>query len=201
MRLQVTIAILAGGKSSRFGGIDKQEIVAGGETLGRRAAKNGLGSGCPALIVGRNRLPYKDLPVAFADDLLPGFGPLSGLHAALSASMTEWVYLMACDMPYFSGPWLDYLLSLAGDDFHAVVAQSGVHVEPFHGLYSRKLAGYIETLLKDAAQSPRRLSLAGLVRESPHRTVPESLVREYTPDWRLFSSVNSPADLENFSPR
>ncbi len=199
----VTIAILAGGKSSRFGGTDKQEIPLNGEAMGRQVARNALATGRAVTVVGRNRKPYEGLPVAFTEDLIPGFGPLSGLHAALSRSETEWLYLLACDMPVFSREWLSYLLGCAGTGSgsgtpQAVVAQSGRYIEPFQGLYSRRLLGRLEDIFAESSGFPGHFSFARLIKEAPHHIVPEDVARGFSPDWRLFCSINSQEDLGKF---
>jgi molybdopterin-guanine dinucleotide biosynthesis protein A len=195
----VTIAILAGGKSSRFGGIDKQEIPLNGEAMGRQVARNALATGRAVTVVGKNRRPYEGLPVLFVEDIIPGFGPLSGLHAALSRSGTEWLYLMACDMPFFSGEWLNYLLDCAGTGTsQAVIARSGRHLEPFQALYSRKLLGRLEDAFTESPGSPGQFSFATLLKEAPHHLVTGDIARGFSPDWRLFCSINSQEDLGRF---
>lgn len=194
---EVTIAILAGGKSSRFHGVDKQEILFNGRKLGRVAAKNALSAAFPVIVVGRNHSPYEGLPVIFTEDIHPGFGPLSGLHAALSRSESAWVYLMACDMPFFSQEWLRYLLSLSpGTEALAIAARSGAYAEPFQALYSRDLIPRLESILAESPASPGRFSFSRLIGEVPHHLVPEAAARGYSPDGRLFRSVNTPSDLE-----
>jgi len=193
----VTIAILAGGKSSRFGGIDKQEISLDGEKLGRIAARSALSTGAEVIVVGRNRRPYDALPLAFAEDIVPGFGPLSGLHAALTMSRTAWVYLVACDMPFFNIDWLEYLLSCV-DHYEALAlaARFDRYIEPFHALYSRSLIEPLDKVFKEGRESPRHFSCVRLMESVPHHFVPENVARAYTPDWKLFYSVNTPKDLE-----
>ena len=131
----VTLALLAGGKSSRFSGKDKQFWPYRGEALGRIAAKNLLASSVFAsghakvLVVceqeekeprvgevqenlaylNHTKL-YKDLPVQVVFDRFPGVGPLGGLATALYFSQTPWTYLVACDMPCFDDHWLNFLL-------------------------------------------------------------------------------------------
>ncbi len=149
------------------------------------------------IIVGRNHSPYEGLPVVFHRRYLAGFGPLSGLHAALSRSETQWVYLMACDMPFFSEEWLSHLLALTPrTDVLAVAAQSGPYAEPFHALYSRDLILRLESIFAESPASPGRYSFSRLISGVPHFIVPETVAREYSPDWRLFGSINSPSDLE-----
>lgn len=196
MREAVTIAILAGGESQRYGGVDKQELDFKGESLGRRAARNALATGCSVLIVGTNREPYEGLPVRFARDAFPGRGPLSGLHAALGASLTPWVFLTACDMPFSSQAWLDELLARAEQgEALAVAARRGGFIEPFQALYARELEERVFSMLKDCGDAPRKLSLARLIAEIPCHEVPESVAAAYSPDGRIFRSANSPEEL------
>jgi molybdopterin-guanine dinucleotide biosynthesis protein A len=197
LREAVTIAILAGGESRRFGGIDKQGLDFRGESLGRRAARNALSSGCPVLVVGRNRQPYEGLPVRFAEDAFSGRGPLSGLQAALGASGTPWIFLTACDMPFFSREWLDELVERSGQGGAMVVAaRRGGFIEPFQALYSRGLLGRVTSMLDGQDGTPRKRSLANLIAETTCREVPESVVDAYSPDGRIFLSANSPEELK-----
>src|SRR5204862_1990371 len=48
-------------------------------------------------------------------DIVPGCGPLGGLHAALTAAREDAVFVVACDMPYVTAAFAEYLFSLAGD--------------------------------------------------------------------------------------
>src|SRR2546423_576664 len=42
-------------------------------------------------------------------------GPLAGIATALSATRMPWNLIVACDLPYLSEGWLDWLLSRAVD--------------------------------------------------------------------------------------
>jgi molybdopterin-guanine dinucleotide biosynthesis protein A len=187
----------------RFGGLDKQAATVGGMALGRRVALNALGSSLPVLIVGSRREIYEGLPLRFVHDIVPGFGPLSGLHAALSAISTPWLYLLACDMPYFSMEWLYHLFCLverpaAEESLEplAVLAKQGSYIEPFHALYSRLLIPELEKKMRSAGAVGKKLSFAGLLDGLPHVRVSEGVARDFSPDWSLFSSINDPAALK-----
>jgi molybdopterin-guanine dinucleotide biosynthesis protein A len=203
---QLSLAILAGGMGRRFGGSDKQAATAGGMALGRRVALNALGSSLPVFIVGPRRKIYDGLPLRFVRDIVPGYGPLSGLHAALSAVSTPWLYLLACDMPFFSMDWLCHLAGLiecqAAEKSAkplAVLAKKGSYIEPFQGLYSRLLIPELEKKMDSAGVVGKKLSFSGLLEGIPHMLVPEAAARDFSPDWNLFSSINDPDALELYS--
>src|ERR1700731_3066018 len=42
-----------------------------------------------------------------------GMGPLAGIATALSATQLPWNLIVACDLPYLSAKWIDWLLSRA----------------------------------------------------------------------------------------
>ncbi|MDA8426709.1 MAG: molybdenum cofactor guanylyltransferase, partial [Treponema sp.] len=111
MRRFGSAAVLAGGEGRRMRGLDKLAIELGGERVATR-------------IVGALRRRFEDIivvtsrPEAFSGlgvrtlrDTVLGCGPLGGLHAALAASRSEWLYLTACDMPWQSLGWIDLLES------------------------------------------------------------------------------------------
>ena len=45
-------------------------------------------------------------------DSIPGYGPLSGIHAAVKESKSEYVYLLACDMPHIDPDYISYMTGL-----------------------------------------------------------------------------------------
>jgi len=197
-------ALLAGGMGRRMGGRDKQSLLFEGEALGRRAARLLLGRFGELVVVTRDDSPYAGLPCRCVRDIVPGKGPLSGIHAALEASSFEWVYIMACDMPNFSPAYADYLelrVSRAIDEAdrggaapQACLTRLGPHLEPFHALYSRALAKPAGTLVSGSAAG-REPSVRDLLADRPRLLVEEAEARRFTPDWSLFRNINEPGDL------
>lgn len=200
---EVTFAILAGGRSSRFGGRDKQELLFGGEMLGRRVARQALALGVPLIVVGSNPRPYDGMDLRLVGDKRPGFGPLSGIHAALSAATTPWIYLLACDMPFLEVAWFDCLLELAsGKDgsVKALVAERQGKIEPFHALYARTLLPCLDALFDGPRLDARCYSPASLVRGNGGLLVPEETVRRYAPDWAIFRGINDAEEFRALAP-
>ncbi len=89
--------VLAGGASSRFGA-EKSLALLAGQPLITHALQQLRAAGIPAAIAGA----ASPALAAFAPvypDILPGKGPLSGLHAGLQASTAEWLLFLPVDMP------------------------------------------------------------------------------------------------------
>lgn len=199
-------AVLAGGASERMGGRDKQFLDVGGEPLAFRILDR-LGTLFPELLVVTNRPEgYREFPgrVHAFPDKVRGFGPLSGLHAALSESPSAWTYVVACDTPEFDPRWAEELSEVvlreesAGRAPLAAAAAFGAHLEPFHAFYSRDLLPLIEACFSRGKATERLCSIASVLRGHPHVRIPEARVRKMYPDWRLFRNINTPEDWETY---
>ncbi len=105
-----TGVILAGGRSQRFGGIDKTRLPLGGRTLLQRAvdALAPLTETC--LVVGGATGHDDRVP-----DRYPGAGPLGGILTALDVVQTSHLLVVAADLPFLSGSLLGEL-QRAGED-------------------------------------------------------------------------------------
>jgi molybdenum cofactor guanylyltransferase len=90
--------VLVGGQSSRMGR-DKALLPTGSRFLVQQIADAvGAVAGSVALVGSpdtyRNRFALDCL-----DDMRPGYGPLSGIHAAVSSGRGDYNLIVACDMP------------------------------------------------------------------------------------------------------
>jgi molybdopterin-guanine dinucleotide biosynthesis protein A len=101
--------ILAGGQSSRMGS-DKALVPLQGRPL-LAIALDALRAGIPAAIAGAQSDLSVYAPVI--EDKHPGLGPLSGIHAALSASSAAWNLFLPVDMPLMPPSLLRLLLDRA----------------------------------------------------------------------------------------
>ncbi|SEJ26895.1 molybdopterin-guanine dinucleotide biosynthesis protein A [Paenibacillus polymyxa] len=97
--VEVTGIIVAGGRSSRMGQ-DKALLKFGGVTVLERIVAELEKVAGRVIVVTRDSQQYRALGLETTEDLYPGLGPLSGIHAGLSASKTEWGVVVACDMPF-----------------------------------------------------------------------------------------------------
>jgi molybdopterin-guanine dinucleotide biosynthesis protein A len=122
-REQITALILAGGRGSRMGGIDKGLQTLDGEPLVQHALRR-IAPQVGSVMISANRHPevYRGygVPVlADADTDYPG--PLAGFLAGLTHCRTDWMATVPCDTPRFPEDLVATLAAAAGDA-RAVVA-------------------------------------------------------------------------------
>ncbi|HXN29086.1 MAG TPA: molybdenum cofactor guanylyltransferase [Candidatus Acidoferrales bacterium] len=188
--------ILAGGESSRMG-VDKGLLeIAGVPMIARAARLVESVVGSPVVVVGTPE-KYRGLGLpAIADDW-PGCGPLGGIATALRASDAEWNLIVACDLPYLTRTWLEYLLQRARDSAEeAVVARNLTPAnrrgaEPLCAMYQKGS----EPELRRALERGVRKVTDGLA-ELRVEMIEPAKWKGFDSDGLLFKNVNTPADYE-----
>ena len=182
-------AILAGGQSTRFGGRDKSALLLDGRPI--------LDHQIAALTPAVDEVLIVGGPRATIHDIVPGCGPLGGLHAALTAAHGGAVLMVACDMPYLSTPFLTYLLSFA-TEADIVVPQSERGYHPLCAVYTRACLEPVAARLADRRLRIRELAgdvrTRELVDSLRTRVVPVDEIRKFGDPDRLLANVNTPAD-------
>lgn len=113
-----TGVILAGGRSQRFGGVDKTRLPLGGRTLLQRAIDALAPVSGACLVVGRAPMSG----VAAVPDRYTAAGPLGGLLTALDTIDSSHALILAADLPFISGSLLRDV-QRAGADAAAAVVQ------------------------------------------------------------------------------
>ncbi len=185
----ITGAVLAGGKSVRFGK-NKALQQFRGKRLIERAIES-LRPFChPILVVVNEMEPYLDMGVSLALDIIPHQGPLGGIYTALLFSPSEWVLVKATDMPFLV-PELASLIIDPKEGFDAVVPKLGNYYDPLLAMYNRRCLPAIARQLGE----PDKRQVIGFYRKVRIRTVTEDEWREVDPDALSFRNVNTPSDL------
>ena len=190
----LTAAILAGGRSTRFGGRDKSALVVDGRTIFDRQVSELSQIAGEILLVGGTIQPGPRPGVTPIADLIPGCGPLGGVHAALSVARGEPVLVLACDMPYVSAPFLAYLAGLAGDPggFAAIVPQTERGYHPLCAVYTHAVIAQIERRL-----AAGHFTMMGLLADVRLRVVAADDIARFGDPHRLLANVNTPAEHES----
>jgi molybdenum cofactor guanylyltransferase len=186
-------AILAGGQATRFGGRDKGALVVGGQPIRERQVTALAKVADDLMIVGGAPDARRDDRLRVVADIVPGCGPLSGLHAALTAMRGDRLFVVGCDMPYVDSALVDYLFSLAGEA-DVVVPQTDRGYHPLCAVYTRACLKPVAARLAE-----RRLALRDLLCDVPARIVTAEELSRFGPPSRMLANVNTPseyADLE-----
>ncbi len=183
-----TGVLVAGGHATRLGGIPKGLLRIGGEPIVQRSLGLFRGLFEDVLVVANDPGPYAQLGARIVPDAIAGKGVPGGLHAALGASPTEWVFTAACDMPFLSEEAIRFLAGLRGDAPAAGVVWNG-RFEGLHAFWSRRCLSAVERMLRDG--DPSLWQLATVVGA---RLVSEEDWRAIDPTGRAFANANTPED-------
>ena len=187
--MYMTGAVLAGGKSKRFGE-NKAFCRVFGQFVIKRVLDDLSGVTEEIFIIANDRGPYSGLGVQVYPDLFPGYGPLAGLHSALVHATHGQVFLVACDMPFLEPDFMAYMKGLSKTN-NSVIPYSSRGPEPLLAIYHRSCLPLVEERLKE-----KRLSMKNFIEDIPHY----KLVLEHlssAPCLELsISNINTKKDLE-----
>lgn len=184
----VTGVILAGGRSTRMGR-DKATLEVAGETLFARTLSM-MRSVFSRLLISGNRpdLARADLPCV--PDLYPG-SALGGLHGALSAAATPWIFVVPCDLAHPDPTLVRYLLSQR-HDCDLIVPRTPEGFEPVFALYHKNCLPLMEQML---ARGDFRIY--DFYRQSRPRYID---LHQLPADWqRGLINLNTPEDLRRLT--
>jgi molybdopterin-guanine dinucleotide biosynthesis protein A len=187
----VDAAILAGGRARRFGGADKSTLRVGHATILERQLEALEGLADRVFVVAGDPGPFADYDLRVVPDRLPEAGALGGIYTALVEAETSQVLVLACDLPFVTGPLLARLAGEAGEPYDAVVPRTRDGRQPLCAVYARGIAETVRREIESGHLKVQDLLEAIRLRELG----PRDLAR-FDPDGRLFHNVNTPGDLE-----
>ena len=151
----LTLAIVAGGRARRLGGVAKPLIQVGGRPILERVAELRTLADEVLLVSADPRLAVPD--AARVVDVLPDRGAPGGVHAALLAATQPWVLAVAGDMPFLDGRAVAPLLAARADGVDAVAYEVEGRLEPLAAVYRTTLGPRWGALLAGGGRSFRAL--------------------------------------------
>ncbi len=188
METNLTIAIQAGGKSSRMG-TDKSFVLFNGRPLIEIVRDAVAGLGDELILITNKPDAYAHLGLPMVADLYPDTGPLGGIYTALHHAAHPHVLTVACDMPWLNRPLLAYMISLrqAAD---VVVPRWDKFPEPLHAVYSKACLEPIHEKLESGM-----LKITAFYGRVNVRFVDRPEIERFDPTGRSFANVNTPDEL------
>jgi molybdopterin-guanine dinucleotide biosynthesis protein A len=186
----VTVAIMAGGKSSRMG-TDKAFVPFQGRPMIEIVIERVAGLGAETILITNKPAEYAHLGLPMFGDVLPDHGPLGGIYTAVLRAQHPYVLVVACDMPWLNPALLTYLLDLR-HTADIIVPQWDKFPEPLHAVYSKACLPAIEANLQ-----AQQLKITAFFGRVSVRFVKREEIEKVDVNGRSFANVNTPDELQN----
>src|SRR5688572_9252602 len=133
----LTVAIQAGGQSSRMGE-DKALKLFLGRPLIERVIERLMPIADEMIVTTNRPAEYGFLSARFVQDIKPGRGALGGLYTAVASADHPFVAVVACDMPFASANFFESASRLmVQEEADVIIVKTGQGYEPLHALYRR----------------------------------------------------------------
>jgi molybdopterin-guanine dinucleotide biosynthesis protein A len=193
MDSKLTVAIMAGGKSSRMG-TDKSFVVLAGKPLIEHvmARVSDLGQDETILITNKPAA-YAHLRLPMYGDVIPEKGSLGGIYSAIHHSRSDYTMTVACDTPFVSPDLFRYMIALrdeAGGPYDVIVPRFEKYPQGLHAIYGKACLEPIRERM-DAD----KLHVIGFYPKVRVRYLEEPEYTQFDAKGLSFFNVNSPDEL------
>ena len=189
-----TAAILVGGQSQRMG-YDKKKLRIGGQSMLSQIVKQLSNDFEDIIVIGCTQADIPNISGlrGVYEDILDQSASLVGIYSALLQSRSQFLYVTACDMPYYNSDYVTYMKSIieSSPDISGCVTRYQEWIEPFNAFYNVDLIPQIQTFLKSG-----RKSIYKCLKNENLYYIDESIGRNYSPSWEMFSNLNTPDELK-----
>jgi molybdopterin-guanine dinucleotide biosynthesis protein A len=187
-----SVAIMAGGKSSRMG-TDKSFVPLLGKPMIHHVVERLVGLGQDETFLVTNRPDdYSQLGLPMYGDVISDKGSLGGIYSAIHHSRSPYTLVVACDMPFVNAKLLEYMVSLSREEiFDVVVPRVEGYPEGLHAIYSKSCMEAIRTKL-DADQ----LKVIGFYPDMQVRYIDEVEYESFDPKGLSFRNINTREELQ-----
>jgi molybdenum cofactor guanylyltransferase len=184
----LTVAIMAGGQSSRMGQ-DKSFVPFQGrpmiEVIRERVA--GLGAELVVITNKPDEYTYLDLPTY--RDVYPDMGPLGGIYTAVYHARHPYTLVVACDMPWLNRDLLSYMIELR-QQADIIVPRWEKFPEPLHAIYSKACLPPIQEQLHSG-----QLKITRFWGQVNVHFVDRPVIEQFDAYGRSFANLNTPEEL------
>ena len=153
--MDLTVAILAGGRSKRMGS-DKALLTIEGIPLLQRVINAAHTLADARIIISNNPTTHSPFLWPLFPDRFPDAGPLGGLATALHHATTSHLLLLACDMPNLTPPLLQYVVSQPRASHGVIIPEDEKGLQPLCAVYSRSVLPLAEDAIKQGQFSMQK---------------------------------------------
>ena len=179
----ITIVILAGGKSSRMGE-DKGLMSLNGKPMIKHIIDTVKELDLDSIIISNDK-KYECFGIPVFEDIFKDIGPLGGIHAGFENTQTSKILILSCDMPYINKNIINYILKNSKLN-NIVITKHGKNIHPLIGIYDKNIVNKLLESIRD-----KKLKAIDLAKELKCYIL--DLTKKF--DNTLFHNINSKNDL------
>ncbi len=187
----MTAAIIAGGRSRRMKR-EKAFLKLGGKALIERV----LEVLCPlfphVLINSNTPQRFQCWGVPVIPDIVPDRGPLGGIYTALVHAGTEYVFCVACDLPFLNPDLITVLQAEARNCDILVPRTSDGRHHPLHAVYSKNC---LTTIKQRLQHNQLKISELFFFSQLTIHYLDQKQILPFDPDSKAFMNLNTPDDF------
>jgi molybdopterin-guanine dinucleotide biosynthesis protein A len=188
--MPVSIAILAGGKSSRLGA-NKAFVEVGGKPIIERIIERVEPLGSELILITNTPAEYTHLGLPVFVDLMAGKATLGGVYTAIACASNDYTLIVSCDQPFLNPRLLEYLISLREGYDVVVPLNRENYPQSMQAIYGKRCLEPIRQRLE-----ADRLKVIGFFSDVRVREVAGEEIDQFDPHRYSFVNVNTPEDLE-----
>ncbi len=187
-RLALSAAVLCGGAGRRLGRTDKGQLTANGRTFLECVVEALAPLTHDLMLVTRHATQPHPAAARLVLDEFDDAGALGAIVTALHAGTADRVVIVACDMPFVTTPFLQYLVDQQGDA-DASVARDAEGRYALCGVFDRRIAPRLRACVADG-----RLRVEDALATIDVRDVEASALDRFAQGQQLLININTPDD-------
>ena len=185
----LTVAIQAGGKSSRMG-TDKSFVLFEGRPMIETIITKVANLGDELILITNKPTDYEHLGLPMFSDIYPDHGSLGGIYTAVSHATHPHTLVVACDMPWLNPQLLQYMIDLK-ETADIIVPRWQEFPEPLHAIYNKNCLAPIQKKLE-----AKQLKITKFYSDVTVRYVEKDEIEPLDRNGRSFANINTPQDLQ-----
>jgi molybdopterin-guanine dinucleotide biosynthesis protein A len=148
------------------------------------------GLGREEMLITNKPDEYAYLKLPMYGDIYPDKGPLGGFHSALFHAKSDYILVVACDMPWLNRALLEYMISIR-ETADIIAPRWEKYPEPLHAIYSQRCLEPITANLE-----ADMLKLTAFFGKVSINFLDQKTIAQFDAEGQSFNNVNTPEDLE-----
>ena len=189
-----TAAIIAGGASTRMGGLPKGHIPVNGEPILAHLKKVLAALFPRTILICNDPARYASFGLETFPDVIADKGAPAGVHAALAHAPSDWIFAVGCDMPFVYPAAVQWMGAQRAHTYDAIVAAHKGRIESLHAFYRTTAFPAFDAAIRAGTPSFR-----DILHKVRTKTIPERDLLAAAMPLRTFWNINTPADLARLS--